>query len=203
MKIWLCILMMICVINAENTDCVMLFEARKDEIKNEILKLDEQKQALEAYRASLISLSEENIKKIEAKKKAQEQDFLQKQSDLNASLAKISQKEREISQKLAQNEKILQEIKSLTSDKVSQTYSKMKDQAAADVLAQMSAQEATNIMYSLSPKKIAAIIAKMQPSFASQITLLLKKGAQDERNFDQNLTADDNKSAEIPQKQIQ
>ena len=39
-------------------DCVSIFEARKDEIKKEIARLDEARQSLEAFRASSAALFE-------------------------------------------------------------------------------------------------------------------------------------------------
>lgn len=195
MRILLVFVLIISAINAENIDCTALFEARKDEIKNELLKIDEQRQALEAYRASLINLNEQNSKILEKKKQSFEQMAHQKELDLNATLEKISQKEQKISQMLAQNEKILKELKSMTNDKVSETYAKMKDQVAADVLTQMGAKKAAAIIYTLSPKKIAAVLAKMESSFASDLTLLLQIGPPFDKKTDQNLSLDNNQSA--------
>ncbi|MGP1485635.1 MAG: MotE family protein [Campylobacter sp.] len=146
-------------------DCVAVFEARKDEIRLEVDKLDEAKQALEAFKASTQSLYEEQNSKITAR-----------EAEVNATLSKVEKEKKEIQDLVKKNEEILSQLKSMTMDKVGEAYGKMKDQAAADVLSAMDRVEAASIMYALSPKKISAIIGKMAPQIASEITLLLKKG---------------------------
>jgi len=146
-------------------DCVSIFEARKDEIKKEIARLDEARQSLEAFRASSAALFEERNAKLAVK-----------EAEINATLARAQEEKKQTEQLLKKNGEILKELKTMTSDKVGETYGKMKDQAAADVLSAMDRADAASIMYSLSPKKISAIMAKMEPAAASEITLLIKQG---------------------------
>ena len=146
-------------------DCVSIFEARKDEIKKEIARLDEARQSLEAFRASSAALFEERNAKLAAK-----------EAEINATLSRAQEEKKQTEQLLKKNGEILKELKTMTSDKVGETYGKMKDQAAADVLSAMDRADAASIMYSLSPKKISAIMAKMEPAAASEITLLIKQG---------------------------
>ena len=146
-------------------DCVSIFEARKDEIKKEIARLDEARQSLEAFRASSAALFEERNAKLAAK-----------EAEINATLTRAQEEKKQTEQLLKKNEEIVKELKAMTSDKVGETYGKMKDQAAADVLSAMDRADAASIMYSLSPKKISAIMAKMEPTAASEITLLIKQG---------------------------
>lgn len=146
-------------------DCVSIFEARKDEIKKEIARLDEARQSLEAFRASSAALFEERNAKLAAK-----------EAEINATLTRAQEEKKQTEQLLKKNDEILKELKAMTSDKVGETYGKMKDQAAADVLSAMDRADAASIMYSLSPKKISAIMAKMEPAAASEITLLIKQG---------------------------
>ena len=146
-------------------DCVSIFEARKDEIKKEIARLDEARQSLEAFRASSAALFEERNAKLAAK-----------EAEINATLTRAQEEKKQTEQLLKKNDEILKELKAMTSDKVGETYGKMKDQAAADVLSAMDRADAASIMYSLSPKKISAIMAKMEPTAASEITLLIKQG---------------------------
>lgn len=146
-------------------DCVSVFEARKSELIKEIDKIDEARQALEAFRASSNALFEERNLKL-AKKEA----------DINATLAQIENEKKEIENLVKKNEEILSQVKSMTMDKVSEAYGKMKDQSAADVLSAMDRASAATIMYALAPKKISTIMSKMQPNIASEITLLLQKG---------------------------
>ena len=146
-------------------DCVSIFETRKDELKRELAKIDEARQALEAFRASSAALFEERNAKLAAK-----------EAEINATLARVQEEKKQTEQLIKKNDEILKELKTMTSDKVGETYGKMKDQAAADVLSAMDRVDAASIMYSLSPKKISAIMAKMEPAAASEITLLIKQG---------------------------
>ena len=146
-------------------DCVSIFETRKDELKRELAKIDEARQALEAFRASSAALFEERNAKLAAK-----------EAEINATLARAQEEKKQTEQLIKKNDEILKELKTMTSDKGGETYGKMKDQAAADVLSAMDRADAASIMYSLSPKKISAIMAKMEPNAASEITLLIKQG---------------------------
>ncbi|QCD44547.1 MotE family protein [Campylobacter mucosalis] len=146
-------------------DCTQIFEARKAEIEKELEIIDEQRQALEAFRASIRASYDENLAKL-AKKEA----------DINATMRQVEKKNKEIEQKIAQNQKILDELKTNSNDKLTQSYAKMKDQAAADVLAQLSRASAAEILSMLEPKKISSIMAKMDPAVASEITAMLQKG---------------------------
>lgn len=146
-------------------DCVSIFEARKDELVKEIEKIDEARQSLEAFRASSNAVFAEQKAKLE-----------KKELDINATLAEVEARKKEIENLIKKNDEILSELKTMTADKVSEAYGKMKDQAAADVLSQMSRANAASIMYALAPKKISSVMAKMEPKIASEITLLLQKG---------------------------
>ena len=64
----------------------------------------------------------------------------------------------------------------MTTDKVNESYAKMKDGAAAEVLSQMPRSNAATILYALDAKKISTIMAKMNPKVASEVTALLQKG---------------------------
>ena len=161
-------------------DCVSIFETRKDELKRELAKIDEARQALEAFRASSAALFEERNAKLAAK-----------EAEINATLTRAQEEKKQTEQLIKKNGEILKELKTMTSDKVGETYGKMKDQAAADVLSAMDRADAASIMYSLSPKKISAIMAKMEPIAASEITLLIKQGPpfiKAEKNVTQELS---------------
>lgn len=146
-------------------DCTQIFEARKAEIAKEIDIIDEQRQSLEAFRASINALYDEKLSNLN-----------KKEAEVNATLRAIDKKRKDIDEQISKNNKILDELKAMTTDKVSASYAKMKDQAAADILSDMSVAQAASIMYALEPKKISAIMAKMQPNVASQITIMLTKG---------------------------
>lgn len=146
-------------------DCVSIFEARKSELSKEIDKIDEERQSLEAFRASSEAIFKERNAKL-----------IQKEADINATLSKIEDQKAQIENLIKRNDEILSQIKTMTTDKVGEAYGKMKDQSAADVLSAMDRVSAASIMYALAPKKISSIMAKMEPNVASEITLLIKLG---------------------------
>ena len=91
-------------------DCVSIFEARKDEIKKEIARLDEARQSLEAFRASSAALFEERNAKLAAK-----------EAEINATLTRAQEEKKQTEQLLKKNDEILKELKAMTSDKVGET----------------------------------------------------------------------------------
>lgn len=146
-------------------DCTQIFEARKSELIKQLEKIDEQRQVLEAYRAQVQSAYDKSLADLNGKK-----------AEIEATQKRVEAQKAEIAAIKEQNEKILAELKSMTSDKVAASYAKMKDQAAADVLSAMSGTAAASILYALEPKKIAAIMAKMSPDKASALTKMLQDG---------------------------
>jgi flagellar motility protein MotE (MotC chaperone) len=76
---------------------------------------------------------------------------------------------------LDENKKVLDEIKQVKADKVSQTFAKMKPAASAQILSQMSASDASDIMMTLNAKISGQILGKMDPKKASDITDKLRK----------------------------
>ena len=81
-------------------DCVAVFEARKDELRLEVDKLDEARQSMEAFRASTNSLYEERNAKLIAK-----------EADINATLAKVQKERRSIDELVKKNDEILAQLK--------------------------------------------------------------------------------------------
>ena len=145
-------------------ECTKIFKERKNELLVELERIDEQKQALGALKTA----TEELLKKKEEKLALREE-------ALNAKLAEVSQKEKNIAAMLEKNRKILEELKSIKMSKISQTFAKMKAGAAANVLSSMDAKEAASILQSLKPKVVGKILTKMEPKKASDLTQLLAK----------------------------
>ena len=145
-------------------ECTKIFKERKNELLVELERIDEQKQALSALKTA----TEELLKKKEEKLALREE-------ALNAKLAEVSQKEKNIAAMLEKNKKILEELKSTKMSKISQTFAKMKAGAAANVLSSMDAKEAASILQSLKPKVVGKILTKMEPKKASDLTQLLAK----------------------------
>lgn len=145
-------------------ECTEIFKARKSELLIELERIDEQKQALSALKTA----TEELLKKREAK-------VTQDEEAVNTKLKEISTKEESIKSMLQKNEEILKNIKEISMDKVSQTFSKMKPASAAGVLSEMDPKEAASILSSLNPKTVGTILSKMEAKKASELTLMLSK----------------------------
>jgi len=143
-------------------ECTEIFKERKSELLVELERIDEQKQALSALKTA----TEELLKKKEKKLNIQEE-------ELNKKLEKVTQKEKNIKDMLAKNEKVLKDIKSTKMDKIAQTFAKMKPASASGILSGMDNKEAAAILQSLKPKVVGKILSKMDPSKASELTLLL------------------------------
>ncbi|MEE3744551.1 MotE family protein [Campylobacter porcelli] len=136
---------------------------REANIAKNLELIDSSRQELEAYRAATTTLFNQR-----------EAQILAKEQDLNKTLEIIAQKEENIKKMLEKNEKILSELKSITSDKVLEIYAKMKDAPAATIISQLPRDEAAKVLHSLEAKKISAIFAKMDPQIAAELTQILK-----------------------------
>lgn len=165
--------LMVLTLFGATTDCTQIFESRKSELLNEVEKIDEARQSFEALQAATNALFDKQRKQIATK-----------QQDLNTTMQKISQKEEKIKQMLEENKKLLAAINGAKNDKISESYSKMKDSSAAGILEQLPIQESAAILFSLQAKKVAKIMAKMTASKASLITQRLRIGPP----FDSNTT---------------
>ena len=145
-------------------ECTRIFEERKTELLVELERIDEQKQALEALKAA----TDELLKKKEAR-------LLEKEAEVEATLKRAEEKEKNTEAMLEANKKVLEEIKTLKMDRVTQTYSKMKAGSAAQILGGMDVNEAAKILMTLKPATTGKILSKMDAKKASEITLLLAK----------------------------
>lgn len=151
-----------------------IYATKKEDILRQFEKIDEARQELEAYRAATKSIFDKR-----------ESEILKKQKDLNQTIQIISQKEQNIKNMLDKNEKILKELKNITSDKVLQVYQNMKDEPAATIISGLDRKEAAKILYALPPKKISSILSKMDAAVAGELTEILRNG---------NIFSDENKT---------
>lgn len=151
-------------------NCEQYFEARKEQMQEQIREYDEARQSLEAYRASFEALQKEKM-----------QALVQKEADINASLEQIKTLKEQNERILKATKENLQAINDKTMGRITEIYAKMKDVAVAGILSEMEPDEASKILLSLDPRKISSIMAKMEPKKASDLTLLLK-------NLDQNVS---------------
>ncbi|EGK8022078.1 MotE family protein [Campylobacter lari] len=157
-------------VNAQQ-NCEQYFEARKEQMQEQIREYDEARQSLEAYRASFEALQKEKM-----------QALMQKEADINASLEQIKSLKEQNERILEATKQNLQVINDKTMGRITEIYAKMKDVAVAGILSEMEPDEASKILLSLDPRKISSIMAKMEPKKASDLTLLLK-------NLDQNTSS--------------
>jgi len=165
LKILVITLMFVSLAFAQTVDCTKVFEERKGELLKEIEKIDEAKQSFEALKAATNSLFDRQEAKLDKQR-----------DDLNATMRKLASREENLQKMIEENEKLIKKISGLKSDKISDTYSKMKDSAAASILEEMSIDEASSVLFTLQAKKVSKIMAKMEPKKASQITQRLIVG---------------------------
>jgi len=151
--------------NQKLIDCYEIFDQKKAELESEAEKILEQKEALESLKNTYMIL----VKKKENK-------LNQKEKEINASLQKIESEKKVIQDLVAKNKKILDEIKKIKMDKITQSYAKMKPKNAANILSNMPSSDAINILNKLPPKIISKILAKMDPVKAAKLTEILQKG---------------------------
>lgn len=165
LKIFLLLILFITSLFSQTIDCTKVFEERKAELLKEIEKIDEARQSFEALKAATNSLFDK------------QQESLDKQKEeISQTLSEITQKEESIKKMLEENKKILEAIEGAKNDKISDTYSKMKDSAAASIIEALPLHEAAAVMFSLESKKMSKIMAKMNPDIASKITQILRDG---------------------------
>lgn len=145
-------------------DCTEIFKERKSELLVELERIDEQKQALSALKTA----TEELLKMKEVK-------ISQQEEVVNRDLATITEKEESIKAMLTKNEAILKEIKEIKTNKIAQTFSKMKAGSSANILSDMDAKEAAVILQALKPKVVGQILTKMDAKKASELTIILSK----------------------------
>ena len=159
---------------------------KREQILSEYEKLEAAKSELDSYR--------EATKRLFEQRQAQ---LLAKEAELNATLALIAQKEKNISEAnakseakvadmLAKNEAILNELKKGNNDKMLEAYVKMKDGKIAEVLGAMDAIDAAKLLYRMEAKKISAVLAKMDAAKAVELTNLIREG----KIFDENTSKD-------------
>jgi len=130
-------------------DCTQIFEARKEEISKELEIIDEQRQALEVFRASSAAAYEENNKKL-AKKEA----------DLNATMKVIEQKRNKVNESYAK----------MKDGAAAEVLSQMPRSNAATILYALDAKKISTIMAKMDPKVASEVTALLQkgPPFVDE-----------------------------------
>ena len=85
-------------------------------------------------------------------------------------------RENNIKDLIKQNEDLLSQIDAKKSQKISQTYAKMKDSKASAIIEELPLNEAAEILFAMDSKDIGKIFAKMDAQKAAKLTEMLKKG---------------------------
>ena len=150
---------------ADTIDCTKVFEERRGELLREVEKIDEARQSFEALKAATNALFEK-----------QKSALKEKENGLAKTKAEIEAKEKQIALMLEENKKLLDQVQAKKSDKLDETYIKMKDAAAAAILEKLPVHEGAAMVFGLPSKKVSQIMAKMNPQIASEIMQQLKKG---------------------------
>lgn len=138
-------------------------ETKRRQLEIQTRQMNEARQALEAYKSSFEAVQNQKM-----------QALIQKEADINATLARIEAVKAENERIMLLNRQNLEAIDEKTSGRVQEIYSQMENDAIANVLSQMDANEASRILLSLEPRKISGVLAEMEAKKASELTLLIK-----------------------------
>lgn len=164
----------------ELIDCNIIFEQRKSEIIQEIERIDEQQQALQALQSATQNVLDQK-----------EADLKKREIALNNAQKEMEEREAKITRLLKRNEEVLKQIRGATQSKVGETYAGMKDSKSAAILETLPEAEAAEILFALDTKVMSKILAKMTPQKAATLTQLLQKGPpfEDEKESQQTSNA--------------
>lgn len=199
--------------NANLLDCNIIFEQRKDEIRQELQAIDERQQALQVLQNATQVFLDEKARKLQAQEKNIDEKVIefQKAKELaqaefkaqseQASLDMKARKEY-VQELIAHNEELLEKIQKVSNDKIIQTYIQMKDAKSAAIISQMSEDEAVEILSNMDSKDMGKILAKMDDQKAAAITQRMRNPnakKPDELPKNPNVPQIDmNENAEIP-----
>lgn len=149
----------------EVIDCNIIFEQRKAEIIQEIERIDEQQQALQALQSATQNILDQK-----------EADLKKREIALKDAQKEMEEREAKIARLLKRNEEVLKQIRGATQSKVGETYAGMKDSKSAAILETLPETEAAEILFALDTKVMSKILSKMTPQKAATLTQLLQKG---------------------------
>ena len=166
MRILKLILLFTTFLFAEKTiDCNQVFDERREELLRELERIDESRQAFEAFKSATNAFLDKRESKVKAK-----------ESEVTDILNETKDREEHIKKMLEENKKMLEEIKKAKDNKIGETFAKMKASKAAPILDEMKASKASAILFNLNPKILGKLLSKMDPSKASTVVNLIKLG---------------------------
>lgn len=157
-------------------ECNAIFEARKAEIKDTLIHLNERMQNLEVYKNATQNLLNQRESKLKEQEQILESKIKQFKTQQELAIQQIQQEKQDIQNLIAKNEQLLKEIKTASSDKMAKAFSGMKDSKAAPIIAELDDIKAAEILSSLSASEMAKILAKMDAKRAAQLTKIITKG---------------------------
>lgn len=146
-------------------DCNFIFEQRKDELRSELLKIDNQKSLITKLYDEKESINKQKMQELELKEK-----------QIENLLSEIKSKEEDIKSLIQKNEELLASINEAKNNKISDTYTKMKDSKAGVIIENMSIRDAVELLHTMDSKSMGKVLSKMNPQKAAKLTELLKKG---------------------------
>ena len=149
----------------EVLNCSAVFEERKAELQNELSKIAEQRKMMNIFYDEQRRLNDRKLEQL----KIQEQ-------RVQSLIDEAKLRENGIKDLIKQNEDLLAQIDAKKSQKISQTYAKMKDSKASAIIEELPLNEAAEILFAMDSKDIGKIFAKMDAGKAAKLTEMLKKG---------------------------
>ena len=149
----------------EVLNCSAVFEERKAELQTELSKIAEQRKMMNIFYDEQRRLNDRKLEQL----KLQE-------ARVQGLIDEAKSRENNIKDLIKQNEDLLSQIDAKKSQKISQTYAKMKDSKASAIIEELPLNEAAEILFVMDSKDIGKIFAKMDAQKAAKLTEMLKKG---------------------------
>lgn len=149
----------------EVLNCSAVFEERKAELQAELSKIEQQRKMMNIFYDEQRRLNDRKLEQL----KLQE-------ARVQGLIDEAKSRENNIKDLIKQNEDLLSQIDAKKSQKISQTYAKMKDSKASAIIEELPLNEAAEILFAMDSKDIGKIFAKMDALKAAKLTEMLKKG---------------------------
>ncbi len=149
----------------EVLNCSAVFEERKAELQAELSKIEQQRKMMNIFYDEQRRLNDRKLEQL----KLQE-------ARVQGLINEAKSRENNIKDLIKQNEDLLSQIDAKKSQKISQTYAKMKDSKASAIIEELPLNEAAEILFAMDSKDIGKIFAKMDAQKAAKLTEMLKKG---------------------------
>lgn len=114
--------------------------------------------------------------------KIKDKKLKEKEKDLETVQRVLETKEAAVKKLIKANKKILATIEKRLADRVRESFESMPPGKAAAIFESMDNERAAGIMYGMIASKIGEIFAKMDPTNASRVSLIIKRGPPFKKN---------------------